>query len=93
MTPPDTATIQGFANRSDQAVTRMTMYFAMGGALLEIVTSTISTIFNTSIPGLWGMWIPLCFVTIPPIHYLCRRVQSLQQRIEELERHIKSHQE
>lgn len=86
MTPPDAATIQGFANRSDQAVTRMTMAFAVGGALMEILACTISAIFKTSIPGLWGMWIPLCFMTIPPIHYLCRRMQSLQQRIEELER-------
>lgn len=37
------------------------------------------------IPTLWGMWIPLCFLTIPPIHYLCRTVRRLEQRIAELE--------
>lgn len=86
MNPPDTATIQGFANRSDQAVTRMTLAFATGGAFMEILACTISAFTKSNIPAFWGMWIPFCFVTIPPIHYLCRRVQSLEQRIEELER-------
>lgn len=37
---------------------------------------------------LWGIWIPLCFITIPPIHYLCRHVRKLQDRIDMLEAQV-----
>jgi len=83
----DNQTIQQFADRSDKNVSRLTLYFALGGAVADIVSHTLSGIFggNSQFPMLWGLWIPLCFITIPPIHYLCRRVQALETRLTELE--------
>jgi hypothetical protein len=80
-------TIRLFANRDDGAVGRITMAFALGGALLDIGAHALSAMFANGggISGIWGMWIPLCFITIPPIHYLCRRVQSLERRLDALE--------
>ena len=84
-------TIELFGNRSDSTVTRMVLAFALGGALMDIASHVLASIFssmfsmNGSFPLLWGMWIPLCFITIPPIHYLCRQVQSLQRRVDALE--------
>ena len=87
MKEPAQETIDTFANRNDSSVTRLTMSFAMGGALMDIGAHTISSLFmnGAGVSMLWGMWIPLCFITIPPIHYLCRRVQDLQQRVTSLE--------
>jgi hypothetical protein len=84
---PAEETIALFANRSDRTVTRLTMAFALGGAIMDIIAHTISALLanGSSISMLWGMWIPLCFITIPPIHYLCRRVQDLQTRLTLLE--------
>jgi hypothetical protein len=84
---PAQETIDGFSRRSDSTVTRITMAFALGGALMDIGAHALSAIFmnGAGISMLWGMWIPLCFITIPPIHYLCRHVQILQKRIEALE--------
>ena len=79
-------TIEDFSSRSDSAVTRITMAFALGGALMDIGSHVLATFMGgAGISMLWGMWIPLCFITIPPIHYLCRRVQTLQKRMEDLE--------
>lgn len=79
MKEPDKATIEGFAKRDDCTVTRLTMTFALGGALEDIGANVISGMFmnGASISILWGLWIPLCFITIPPIHFLCRHVQNL----------------
>jgi len=87
MKEPDQETIEGFAERTDSTVTRITMGFALGGALMDIGAHTISAIFmkGGGLPMLWGIWIPLCFTTIPPIHYLCRNVRNLQKRIDALE--------
>jgi hypothetical protein len=53
---------------------------------MDIGSHVLATfISGAGISMLWGMWIPLCFITIPPIHYLCRRVQTLQKRMEALE--------
>jgi hypothetical protein len=35
---------------------------------------------------LWAVWVPLCFLTIPPVHYLCRYVIDLRERISALEK-------
>jgi hypothetical protein len=80
-------TIDLFSKRSDSTVTRITMAFALGGALMDIGARALSVMFmnGAGISMLWGMWIPLCFITIPPIHYLCRHVQILKKRIEVLE--------
>lgn len=87
MKEPAIETIEAFAKRNDKSIARMTIAFAIGGALADIGAHTMSAFFTNGggFSMLWGMWIPLCFITIPPIHYLCRYVQGLQKRIEALE--------
>ncbi|MFO0905014.1 MAG: hypothetical protein U0939_18555 [Pirellulales bacterium] len=87
MKDPSQETIAGFAKRSDGTVTGITMAFAIGGAVMDIGAHAVSALFmkGGGVSMLWGLWIPLCFITIPPIHYLCRHVQNLQSRIESLE--------
>jgi hypothetical protein len=87
---PDQETVDVFAQRSDQQVTKITMAFALGGALMDLGAHLISSLFLTGggVSMLWGMWIPLCFITIPPIHYLCRHIRNLQKRMELLEERI-----
>ena len=65
----------------------MTMAIEVGGVIMDIVAHLIAPMFTSGggIAIFWGIWIPLCFITIPPIHYLCRSVQELQIRIETLE--------
>lgn len=86
MKAPAVETIQGFAKRDDGRVMRIAMVFALGGALADIVANIISPLLmnGVGISMLWGLWIPLCFITIPPIHYLCRRVVALENRLESL---------
>ena len=86
----DQEIIDGFAKRSDKTVTTIAMAFAFGGALMDIGAHTISALFmkGSGVSMLWGIWIPLCFITIPPIHYLCRHVKNLQKRIDALELQI-----
>ena len=88
MNDPDNETIETFAKRSNRTVIWIAMVFAIGGALMDIAAHMISAIFmkGGGVSMLWGMWIPLCFITIPPIHYLCRHVRTLEKRIDELER-------
>lgn len=88
MKAPDNETIETFSKRSDRTVILIATAFAIGGALMDIGAHTISAIFMKSggVSMLWGMWIPLCFMTIPPIHYLCRHVRRLEERIDVLER-------
>ena len=83
---PDTETINLFAKRSDRTVIWIAAAFAIGGALMDIGAHTVSAIFmnGKGVSMIWGMWIPLCFMTIPPIHYLCRRVRQLEDRIDAL---------
>ena len=57
----------------------ITVLFAVAGALLAIFMDG---------KGIWGMWIPLCFITIPPIHYLCGKIQELTSRLDEMEETI-----
>jgi hypothetical protein len=87
---PDQETVDAFARRSDQHVMKIAMGFALGGALMDIGAHLVSSLFLSGggVSMLWGMWIPLCFITIPPIHYLCRQVRNLQQRIDALEARI-----
>ena len=90
MKAADQETIDGFAKRSDKTVTTIALAFALGGALMDIGAHAISALFmnGSGVSMLWGIWIPLCFITIPPIHYLCRHVKNLQQRIDALESQI-----
>lgn len=86
MKQPDTETIESFAKRSDRTVIWIAIAFAVGGALMDIGAHTFSALFmnGSGVSMLWGMWIPLCFMTIPPIHYLCRRVRELENRVDAL---------
>jgi hypothetical protein len=83
MKQPDTETIDAFAKRSDRTVIWIAIAFAMGGSLMDIGAHLISASFmrGSGVSMLWGMWIPLCFMTLPPIHYLCRCVRTLENRI------------
>ena len=92
MSQPDVDTIKVFSRRSDGIVMGITLGFAMFGALTEIGAGVLNAVFKTNgaISMFWGIWIPMCFMTIPLIHYLCRRMQAMQTRIEDLERRLSS---
>lgn len=92
MKDPVQETIRGFANRTDGTVMRITTAFAIGGALMDIGAHAASALFmkGVGVSMLWGLWIPLCFITIPPIHYLCRHILNLQSRIEVLESQLEN---
>ena len=72
-------TIQFLAARSSAAVTGVTILFALGGSCLVIYFGGSASL---------GLWIPLCFLVIPPVHYLSREVLQLRQHIVELERRL-----
>lgn len=74
-------TIVLMAKRSDFVVLGITVFFAMTGAIL------VGFLGGQSI---WGTWIPFCFLTIPPIHYLCREVIRMHRKIDELEKRLGS---
>lgn len=81
----DRDTINALSRRTDGEVIRVTMAFAVGGALMDVAAHTSGVFMGgAGVSMLWGLWIPLCFLTIPPIHYLCRRVKSLEERLEAL---------
>ncbi len=74
------------AGRSDPSVLRMTMGFAIGGAIMDLLSHALASFFpGASVGMLWGIWIPLCFLTIPSLHYLARKLLALQTRIAALE--------
>jgi hypothetical protein len=80
------ATIELLAKRSDATVLWLTGAFALVGALMDIISHGITAGTPGSGVGLlWGMWIPLCYLTVPPIHYLARQVQRLKERVEAME--------
>lgn len=84
--PDDVRTVELLAQRSDRAVLWMATSFAIGGALMDLASHALSAFVRGAGVGmLWGMWIPLCFFTIPAIHYLARRLQTLQTRVAQLE--------
>lgn len=85
-TMKDTASqsITLLANRSDHSVLLIASGFAVVGATLDIVSGFF--IRGGSISMLWPVWIPLCFLIIPPVHYLCRRIRQLEDRLDELTR-------
>ena len=96
MAQADRDTVQLFAKRSDQTVMRIAIAFAMGGALMDILSHALPALLhalgivpaNGGMPMLWGLWIPLCFLTIPPLHYLCRYVTRLEDRVQQLEQRL-----
>ena len=44
----------------------------------------------THVPLIWAAWIPLCFLVIPPVHFLCREFLRLQERVRELEKKLEA---
>ncbi len=83
------ATIEFLAKRSDTAVKWMALLFAVGGGVLDIVSRRH---FGSSPFGgvgtLWGMWIPFCFLIIPPVHYLARYVLRLERHVARLKERV-----
>lgn len=69
--------IEKIGNRSSESVMGFTFFLAITGALLVIF-------FGGS--AIWGVWIPFCFFTIPTVHYLCREILQLRQRVTDLEK-------
>lgn len=91
MSEPGLATIEALGKRSNASVMKITLVFAMTGALLNIGGHLLRSLMTgqASFPMFWGMWIPLCYLVIPPVHYLCRMVIELQRRVDELEAQAK----
>ena len=72
-------TITHFGARSDSRVRFIASVFALGGSAFVVFFGPES---------IWGLWIPFCFITIPPIHMLCRAFVRMQERIDDLERRL-----
>jgi hypothetical protein len=73
-------TIQTFGARSSLMVIGLASFFAIFGAAASFASSFTGFTFLLAFP-----WIPLCFLVIPPVHYLCRELVRLQNRVKELE--------
>jgi hypothetical protein len=74
-------TIQTFGHRSNAVVLAIAIFFALAGSSLVIFLGG---------SAIWAILIPLCFITIPPIHYLCREILNLRKRVEDLEKKANS---
>ncbi|MFA6545306.1 MAG: hypothetical protein WCS99_12890 [Limisphaerales bacterium] len=72
-------TIRVFGKRSSLMVFSIASWFALLGAAASLFTG---------LPLLWAAWIPLCFLVIPPLHFLCREFLRLQERVRELEKKL-----
>jgi len=70
-------TIQALGKRSYAFVFIIATYFAVIGAALAIYTGGA---------GLWGLWIPLCFLVIPAIHHLSKMLMEMEERLTRLEK-------
>ncbi len=68
----------------------ITLLFAMGGAFIDIALGVSDALLGSRPAVFWGIWVPLCFITIPPLHYLCRKVWILQERVQALESQLKT---
>lgn len=68
----------------------ITLAFALGGALADLASHLLLALMGpgASMGMLWGLWIPLCFLTIPPIHFLCRKTRQLQNQVAMLEQRL-----
>ena len=74
-------TIRGLARRSSLMVFSIATFFALLGA---------ATSLFTGLPLIWAAWIPLCFLVIPPLHFLCREFLRLRDRVRELEKKLEA---
>lgn len=80
-----------FARRSDRFVLGLTILFGTAGMLIEFGLSMLGLALGAKPDGfgndnVWIFWGVLCFLAIPPIHYLCRHVVALEKRLEKLEK-------
>lgn len=75
-------TIRGFGRRSPWMVIGIASVLALlgGGAIIASPFTGVSM--------LWAAWIPLCYLVIPPLHYLCREHLRLQERVRDLEKKL-----
>lgn len=85
MQDADAKTIELFAGRSDKTVASIAFRIAVAGALFNMAAHLLGAIFPNGggVSLLWGMWIPLCFITIPPHPLLvstCARPEGTPRR-------------
>jgi hypothetical protein len=71
--------IQFLGARSSGAVIGVTMIFALVGSIMPMFLG---------VSGGLGLWIPLCFMVIPPVHFLSRELLRQRQRIADLEKRL-----
>ena len=72
----ETKAIQTLGKRSYTFVFIISTFFALSGAALAIYTGGV---------GLWGLWIPLCFLVIPAIHHMSKMLMEMEERLTRLE--------
>jgi hypothetical protein len=65
-------TVAEMAKRSNIGVVAITLFFALAGGLPVIFLGGQSM----------GMWISLCFITIPPVHFLCRDLVRVRRKVD-----------
>ena len=65
-----------FGKRSFTVVYLITIFFAILGGWAIIYTDS---------KILWAAWIPFCFLVIPLMHHLAKKVLELEARISKLE--------
>ena len=71
-------TIQFLGARSSGAAMGVTLVFALLGATMPMFFGSAS----------FTIWIPLCCMTIPPVHYLSRELLRQRKRIADLEKRL-----
>jgi len=87
MAKPEINAIEFCAKRSDRTVMFITSFFALGGTVLGLLIRFLDGMKSYDGPSTQeALWIPLCFLTIPLLHYLCRQIHALEKRIDELEK-------
>lgn len=77
-------TILQFARRSNAHIILVTLVFAMAPTIAILIAPSSSRFGPID-----GLWIPLSFIVIPTIHYLCKEVLTLRERLEKLEKEHK----
>jgi hypothetical protein len=87
------STIEFLAKQSDAAVLWLTTLVAVGLLLVEQALSMVypegrddSGGYRDAVP--WGIWIPFCFLIIPPVHYLARNVLRLERHVQRLKERV-----
>ena len=75
--------IEFLARRSNRSIMFWASCFAIGGTILDDVFR--DALDRTSPDSRSAFWIPFCFLVVPAIHYLARKLLALQNRITALE--------